>query len=333
MRILFLTGLFIITATGCKQKSPEYIFNEGKIFGTYYHIVYQSVSGDKHQQIKDLLNSFNKSLSTYDTGSIISRFNRGEKNVAADSFFVKVFNTAIEVYEKSSGAFDITVAPLVNAWGFGFSKIEKVTPCLIDSLIQYVGMSNVSINNGIITKKKDGIMLDASAIAKGYGVDVVALFLKNQGIKNYMVEIGGEINSSGLNPKGKLWRIGIDKPIDDPLVESRELQMIIQISDKSMATSGNYRNFYIKDGKKFAHTIDPSTGYPVQHSLLSATIIADDCMTADAYATACMVLGLEKSIELIEQLPGVEGCFIFQDDTAMNVVYTSGFEGYIDKPG
>lgn len=314
----------------CTANNNPYIFNEGRIFGTYYHIVYDSGAGDKHDAIKELLASFNSSLSTYDSNSTISRFNRGMQNVVADPFFKRVLETAAVVSENTNGAFDMTVAPLVNAWGFGFRKMDQVTPQLIDSLIQFVGMQNVAIENGLVIAKRVGVMLDASAIAKGYGVDVVAALLKECGIKNYMVEIGGEVVTAGVNPKGAHWRVGIDKPVDDPLVVNRELQLIIQISGKALATSGNYRNFYEKNGKKYAHTIDPRTGYPVQHSLLSASIVANDCMTADAYATACMVMGLDESMALIESLTGIEGCFIYQTDSIMSVEYTSGFGQYID---
>jgi thiamine biosynthesis lipoprotein len=333
MKHLIFSGLaifFVLIVGGCSSKSKEYVYNEGKVFGTFYHFVYDGGAGDKHDEIKALLESFNKSLSTYDTLSTISRFNRGEKDVVADPYFTRVFNTAAEVSEKSNGAFDMTVAPLVNAWGFGFSKMDQVTDQVIDSLKQFVGMQYVSIKNGFVVSTKTGVMLDASAIAKGYGVDVVAEFLKDKGVSNYMVEIGGEVVTAGVNPKGNLWRIGIDKPVDDPMVINRELQLIIQISGKGLATSGNYRNFYVKDGKKFAHTINPKTGYPVQHSLLSASIIANDCMTADAYATACMVIGLDESMALIESLPGIEGCFIYQTDSILEVKYTSGFGQFID---
>ncbi len=172
-------------------------------------------------------------------------------------------------------------------------------------------------------------MLDVNAIAKGYSSDVVANFLKSKGVKNFMVEIGGEIVTNGINSKGEIWKLGVDKPIDDPSALNRELEMIVEISGKAMATSGNYRNFYIKDGKKYAHTINPKTGYPVQHNLLCATIIADDCMTADALATACMVIGFEEGVKLIESIDGVEAAFIYNDNSQNKVYMTSGFQRYV----
>jgi thiamine biosynthesis lipoprotein len=263
--------------------------------------------------------------------SIISRFNNGDENVIADSLFVELFTQSVEINRITNGAFDITVAPLINAWGFGFKKTETISDEIIDSLMQYIGIENVYIENGIIKRKKEGIMLNASAIAKGYGVDVVAKLLKSNGINNYMVEIGGEITTSGINSKGTHWRIGIDKPVYEHSPENREFIMILQLSGKALATSGNYRNYFIKDGIKYGHIIDPSTGYPVQLSILSASIISNNCMTADAFATACMVLGLEKSLDLIENQPEIEACFIYQlhENEQFDVTYTSGFDKYI----
>lgn len=321
-----LAGMLI---SGCAPKKVGYIYNEGEVFGTFYHFTYDSLAGDQHEAILALLEAFNHSLSTYDSTSVISRFNRGETGVKADAWFRQVFETAKVISARSDGAFDMTVAPLVNAWGFGFNKMDQVTPGVIDSLRQLVGMDYVTIDSqGFIVSEKPGLMLDASAIAKGYGVDVVAGFLQSKGVENFLVEIGGELATAGVNPRGNPWRVGIDKPVDDPLVANRELQFVVQLSGKAMATSGNYRNFYVKDGKKFAHTIDPRTGYPVEHSLLSATIVAGNCMTADAYATACMVLGLEKSKALIEPLSGVEACFIYQNGDSLSISFTSGFEQY-----
>lgn len=326
---LMAVALAFLFLTTCTTKKVGYVYNEGAVFGTFYHFTYDSLAGDQHQAILEVLEAFNHSLSTYDSTSVISRFNRGEKGVKADAWFKQVFETAKGISAQSDGAFDMTVAPLVNAWGFGFNKMDQVTPQVIDSLKQLVGMNYIAIDSqDNIVSEKPGVMLDASAIAKGFGVDVVADFLRSKGVRNFLVEIGGELATAGVNPRGNPWRVGIDKPIDDPQVVNRELQFVVQLSGKAMATSGNYRNFYVKDGKKFAHTIDPRTGYPVEHSLLSATIVANDCMTADAYATACMVLGLTRSKVLIESLQGVEACFIYQDTDAMKVYLTAGFEKY-----
>lgn len=327
MKHVFIFSLLAILLS-CKPASHDYTKIQGSVFGTFYHVVYQSVQ-DNDSIDEGILKELNKvdwALSTYKDTSGISKFNVSEVGVKVDSMMKYVFDSGLKVFHQTNGAFDMTVAPLVNAWGFGFKKKDSVTSELIDSLLDYIGMDKVHLQGDFLRKVKPGIMLDASAIAKGYGVDVVADYLSSQGIANYMVEIGGEIRVAGVNDKGLLWHIGIDKPIDDQAAISRELQDIISLSNMGMATSGNYRNFYVKDGKKYAHTIDPKTGYPVQHSLLSATIVAPECMVADAYATACMVMGLNKSMEVIENLSGAEAYFIYIDDNGdTKVKFTPGF--------
>jgi thiamine biosynthesis lipoprotein len=326
--LLFLTALF----SSCTE-NPAWIKNQGAIFGTTYHLVYESPNGkDLHPQVLLSLDSVNRSLSTYDPASVISRFNTSEKGVPTDDFFNTVFGAAKVVTEASNGAFDMTVAPLVNAWGFGFTNKQIMTPERIDSLRNLVGMQYVHLKKDSVVRSRPGVMLDASAIAKGFGVDVAAATLSRMGCTNYMVEIGGEVIASGHNPKNKKWRIGIDKPIPDPRAVDRQLQLILEVSGRAVATSGNYRQFYIDEtGTKLAHTIDPATGRPVQHSLLSATILAKDCMHADAYATACMVLGLEKSIQLLNKHPEMEACFIFDTQEGTKVSWTDGFDKYITE--
>jgi thiamine biosynthesis lipoprotein len=327
--VIFL--IFLITLNSCNEKQEKYQRDEGLIFGTTYHIIYE-YKKDIHDDIRAKLLEFNSSLSTYEKGSIISKVNRNEA-VLLDDYFTKCFNKAKEISEKTEGAFDMTVAPLVNAWGFGFSKRDSVSTGLVDSLLHYVGMDKVKIVNGRLVKKYPGVMLDASAIAKGYGVDVAAELLEKKGIRNYLVEIGGEMRVKGVNASGVPWRVGIDKPIDDPKVLHRELEEIIRMSEGALATSGNYRNFYVKDGKKYAHTIDPKTGYPVQHELLSASVYAPDCMTADAYATAFMVLGLKKAKQIVEETPELEAYFIYRGENrdTLQVYYTEGFGKMIVK--
>lgn len=316
--------VLLISVLGACAPKTVYIVNEGGIFGTTYRFVYQHPD-DQHKALNELLWRFNSSLSTFDSNSYISRLNRNEAGLPSDTFFLKMFAMAQEVTEKSSGAFDITVAPLVNAWGFGFKNRETITEQLIDSLRQYVGMDQLRIEDGCLIKKQAGVMLDGSAIAKGYGVDVAAEYLESLGVKNYLLEIGGEMRSLGLNAKGSIWRVGIDKPDFDQFNGTRELQMIINLSGASLATSGNYRNYYMEDGKRFAHIIDPRSGYPVNHSLLSASVIAPTCMEADAYATACMVLGLDSAKLLVESLPGIEACFIYHGEEEYQVYCSPGF--------
>ncbi len=316
----------------CETGKRVFVFLEGFTQGTSYHIAYNSPdSVDYHNEIKEIFEQIDNSMSVYNPGSIISEINRDEEDVRPDDYFTRVFNRASEISAKTGGAFDITVAPLVNAWGFGFSKMDNVTPKLIDSLLQFVGWEKVSIENQVFVKDHPGIMLDMNAIAKGFTVDVVAEFFESKGIKDYMVEIGGEIRLKGMNRNNQLWRIGIDKPVEDPAVISRELQEVLQMTGRSMATSGNYRRFYVKDGQRYAHTIDPVTGYPVQHNLLSATVLTNTCMDADAWATAFMVMGLERSMEFARNIPELEAYFIYDLNGISAVAFTEGIKEMIAR--
>lgn len=300
-----------------------YVYNEGPVYGTYYHITYESPSGkDLHEEIKTKFQEFDHSFSTFNPNSTISKINRNEE-VIADQWFINCFKKAQEISDLTEGAFDITVAPLVNAWGFGFKHKENITPELIDSLLQITGYHKVKLEGHSVVKENENLMLDMSAIAKGYTSDLMAEFLASKGCKNYMVEIGGEVAAQGVNAKGNTWRIGINKPQETEIPISLEIQAIVEVSGKALATSGNYRNFYVENGKKFAHTINPKTGYPVEHSLLSATVMADDCMTADAFATAFMVIGLEKGVELAKKIPYIDVYFIYSDDSGFNKIYMS----------
>ena len=215
------------------------------------------------------------------------------------------------------------MAPMVNAWGFGFKTGNPPTRQTIDSLRAIVGFHTVSLQDGYVIKKNPKTMLDCSAIAKGYGTDVVARFLKKKGVQNFMVEIGGEIVVNGNSEKLQPWRIGINKPTDDSLNTSQAIQDVVSVSNIAMATSGNYRNFYYKNGKKYAHTIDPKTGYPVQHNILSATVFADDCATADAYATSFMVLGLDGAKKILEKHPELCAYLIYSDQKGSNQIWYS----------
>ena len=263
-----------------------------------------------------------QSLSPFNKESIITAINEN-KPVQLDSMFLDVYQLAMKVSEDTDGAFDITVAPLVNAWGFGFKNGIQPSRQQVDSLLQMVGYQKVKLENGQIQKKDPRTMLDCSAIAKGYGSDVVAKFLRRRGIKNFMIEIGGEVVTSGLNPDRLPWKVGVTKPSDDSLNTSHELQTILNVTDKAMATSGNYRNFYYKGGKKYAHTIDPKTGYPVQHNILSATVIAKSCAEADAYATSFMVMGLEKAQKVMERHPELMAYIIYSDQNGENAIWYS----------
>ncbi|MCA1744467.1 MAG: FAD:protein FMN transferase [Bacteroidales bacterium] len=327
-RLVLFLGLGFLLLTGACQSPAQYHVNEGLVFGTTYRMVYESRE-DHHLAIKEVLKGFNSSLSTYDSLSVISRVNNNDSTVRADAYFRALMETGRRVTLESNGAFDMTVASLVNAWGFGFKNRSIISQELIDSLRLLVGMDQIWLEGDRVVKKQAGVMVDGAAIAKGYGVDVVAGYLAQQGISNYLVEIGGEVVTDGVNARGVAWRVGVDEPVDDQTVAHREFKMIIEVSGRALATSGNYRNFYIDNGKKYAHTIDPRTGYPVEHSLLSASIIAPTCMEADAYATACMVMGLEASKELISRLPNIEACFIYHTEEGDQVFMTDGFEALV----
>ena len=309
----FLLFLIIGSIIIISENKPTYRTQQGKIFGTLYTVTYEH-NTDLQPQIVAAMQAVDKSLSPFNKRSIITHINNND-SVCIDELFTEVFNSAKHIYGETHGAFDPTVAPLVNAWGFGFKKGIETNAHTIDSLRSLVGFDRINLIDGKIEKADSRIMLDFSAIAKGYGSDRVARMLDSCGIKNYMVEIGGEVVVKGHNKNGNPWGIGITKPADDSLSVNQELQTVLRLTNCAIATSGNYRNFYYKDGVKYAHTIDPRTGYPVQHSLLSATVIANNCMRADALATAFMVLGADSAIAYCERHPEIEGYFIVAADS------------------
>ena len=308
-----LVLLIVASVVIIRQNSAmPYQVNQGMVFGTFYKITYQH---DKNLQkeIEAQLKSVNDALSMFDKKSIITAVNNNEP-VKLNDMFVNVFKLAQSISEDTDGAFDITVAPLVNAWGFGYKSGALPSQQDIDSIRAFVGYQKVKLSGMRIQKEDARLTLDCSAIAKGYGTDVVARYFLREGIKNFMVEIGGEIVTHGVNPKRQQWSIGIEKPVEDSLAMKSELQTVLKVDDIAMATSGNYRNFYYNDGKKYAHTIDPKTGFPVQHNILSATVLAKQCAVADAYATAFMVMGLEKSKEVLARHKDLKAYLIYDDN-------------------
>ena len=306
-----------------KNNTDGSIINRGKIFGTTYNIKYRTTK-NLHKEIKKVLMDVDNALSMFNKNSIIRAFNEN-RDTTANEMFTYVFNLAQEVSAKTDGAFDITVAPLVNAWGFGFKKGTLPNDTTVKNMLEYIGYNTISLQDGKLVKEDDRTMLDCSAIAKGYGCDAVACMLEEKGVKDYMIEIGGEVVTNGKNDRGENWNIAISKPTED----ATEHQVVISISGRGMATSGNYRNYREIDGKKFAHTIDPRTGYPVQHSLLSATVVAENCAKADAYATAFMTAGLDKAKEICKE-NDIEAYFIYSDDNgAYHTFATDGFKKYM----
>ena len=316
--VLLIVGTVVIIR---HQSSIPYQHNSGMVFGTTYNITYQCDS-NLHNSIIRELEKVDEALSPFNKKSVITAVNNNH-DIEVNDMFADVFLLAQKISDDTGGDFDITVAPLVNAWGFGFKNGTQPTKHNIDSLKNIIGYKKVRLEGRKVVKKDKRLMLDCSSIAKGYGSDVVARFLQKRGVKNYMVEIGGEIVTKGISPKRVPWKIGVTRPVDDSLSVSKELQSVINVTDKAMATSGNYRNFYYKNGKKYAHTIDPHTGYPVQHNILSATVIADNCATADAYATAFMVMGLEKAQKLLERHPELMAYFIYSNKDGKNKTWCS----------
>lgn len=307
LQVIFLLALIVGTILIIRQQhSTPYQKNSGMIFGTVYNVAYQS-SDDLQKEIEEELKKVDGEFSMFNQKSTVARINKGE-NPQLSEMFKEVFKKAKEIWTATDGAFDPTVAPLVNAWGFGFKQGAMPTRQQVDSLRRYVGFKDVELG------KYNGKTLDFAAIAKGYGSDVIARLLRKKGIENFMVEIGGEVVTQGINKERLPWKIGVVKPTDDSLNTGGELQTVLNVTNKAMATSGNYRNFYYKGGKKYAHTIAPATGYPVQHSLLSATVLADDCATADAYATAFMVMGMERAQKVLEKHPEILVYFIYSDN-------------------
>ena len=321
-RILFLLFLIVGSIYIIRQQNTmPYQHNEGQIFGTTYHITYQS-DKDLHREILQRLQLVDQTFSTFNDESIISKINRNEP-VKLNQMFIEVFDLAKTVSKDTHGAFDITVAPLVNVWGFGFKSGTPPTKAVIDSLRQLTGYEKVKLIGSKVRKQDPRIMLDCSAIAKGYGSDVVAQYLRSRDVENFMIEIGGEIVVQGNSDKRLPWKIGVTKPTDDSTQTNNELQTVLNLSNTAMATSGNYRRFYYKNGKKYAHTIDPKTGYPVQHNILSATVLANTCAKADAYATSFMVLGLEKTQQVLQHHPDLMVYLIYADGQGKNKVWYS----------
>lgn len=280
-----------------------YHTNKGQVFGTYYAVQYEHAQ-DLHDSLQAAFNAFDASLSMFNPNSTLSHINTGTDYLLDDNFLA-MYAVASEVNKMSSGAFDITVAPLVHLWGFGLKNRSHVSQEDVDALLPHVGMQLIHLQKEgdgqtYLVKDDDQVQLDCGAVAKGQCCDIVANLLKRNGCQNYLVDIGGEVVALGVNEQGNPWRIGITRPIDDASGTINEVQVVLQTTEIAMATSGNYRNFYYDGEQKRSHTIDPRTGYPVQHTLLSATVRSNTCMRADALATACMVLGEEEAMKMIE---------------------------------
>jgi thiamine biosynthesis lipoprotein len=318
LQYITIAGLLLLSPA-CANRSGNYHILDGFTMGTTFHIIYEGASPVAvRADIDSLLAQLDSSLSVYNPQSVISRMNRNEP-VAADRFFTVLFLRSREIYEATGGAFDISASPLFNAWGFGFLHRETMTQAKVDSLKKFVGMHHVRLEGTRLVKDDPRVTLNANAIAKGFGVDVAADFLEQAGSRNYLVEIGGEVRCKGKNSEGKAWAIGIDKPVEGNMFPGEQLQTVLHLTDKALATSGNYRKYYEENGKKYAHTIHPGAGYPITHNLLSATVLAGDCMTADAYATAFMAVGLEGAKQLLAAHPELGAYLIYDNHGELGV--------------
>lgn len=303
-----------------RAESREYFHNEGKVFGTYYNIRYEA-SADLGDSINAAFEVFDASLSMFNPHSILSAIN-DNRDTTTNAFFEAMWAEAEDVYTLSEGAFDITVAPLVKAFGFGrkSDQMATISPQMIDSIRQFVGFDKVELRDHRVYKSDPRVQIDGGAVAKGQACDVIADLLHRNGCENYLVDIGGEVVAKGKSNKGAPWHIGITKPNINNEGAQEELQEILEVTDIAMATSGNYRNFYYDGDVRRSHTIDPHTGMPVQHSVLSATVVSSRCMRSDALATACMVLGEEGALEMMERA-GDAACLLIvaQGDSLVTV--------------
>lgn len=330
-RIFKLILVILVVAISSCNSRTTYKKNMGLIHGTTYSIIYKS-ENNLHTGIREVMKMTDSLFSTFKPNSVISKFNKNSMSENFPEVFVECMTKSHEISQKTDGSFDPSIAPLINAWGFGNTKKTKVTDQLIDSVMQFVGYKRITISKNNITKGDPRTTINLSAIAKGLSVDRVADHLEKLGITDYLVEIGGEIRTKGKNPKGVYWSVGIDKPIDDVAITNRQIQTIVHLKDVSIATSGNYRNFYEVDGVKYAHTIDPKTGKQIKHTLLSVSVFSKKCMTADAYATAFMVMGLDRSYQLVLNDLELEAYFIYGDkDGKIKIKYTEGVKKFLEE--
>jgi thiamine biosynthesis lipoprotein len=322
--------MFLFSCSNQPQTEPVHFMGEAQ--GTYYSIIYfDGQQRDFQLEIDSILKAFDQSLSLWVPNSIISMVNEADTAIEVDEYFTDNFNIAQEVATKTNGAFDPTVGNLTRAWGFGFDASKNVDTHIVDSILEFTGYQKVRIKDGYFIKDDPRISIDFNAIAQGYSVGLLGNFLEQKGIENYLVDIGGEVKAKGNKPDGTEWKVGIEKPAENRN-DARDLKAIVLLKNKSIATSGNYRKFYEEEGVRYSHTINPKTGYPVQHSLLSVSVLADNTAIADAYATAFMVMGLEKASQFINNDPSLEAFFIYTDEEGNYQTFmTNGFRAVISE--
>lgn len=324
MKRLAILLILAIGVASCSQQ-PKKIVLEGLAQGSYYAITYFDAQNRNFQhEIDSIFHAVDMSVNLWVENSIISKVNRNEE-VALDSIFIDNFRIAQEAARLSDGYFDPTISPIVAVWGFSYKNGDTLTPQLIDSLRTLVDYRKVRIENGHVIKDNPAITLDFNAIAQGYTSDLIASFLESQGVVNYLVDTGGEIMTKGGKPNGQPWIVGIEKPADNENSE-QVVQTRIAVRDKGVVTSGSTRKYVERDGKRYSHCINPKTGCPVEHHVLSVTVTADNSTWADALASICMVMGLEQSLPLIESMDGVEAYYIFINENGkLETFATEGF--------
>ena len=334
MRKIFISILILSTLLiSCNQKKElKLVKFNGEAQGTYYAITYYAEDAINLQvQIDSILKAFDQSVSLWEPNSIICKVNNNDSTIILDSIFIDIFNKSMRICNETEGTFDVTVGQLVNAWGFGFESRTKLNKEKVDSLLQFVGYKNVSIENGQLKKTNSNIKIDFNAIAQGYSVDVIARFLEQKGINIYLIDVGGEVLGKGNKPDGSKWKVGIEKPAQHT-EDERILEAKMELYNKALATSGNYRKYYEENGVRYSHTIDPKTGYPVKHTLLSASVVANETWEADAYATAFMVMGLEKTKSFLSKNKNIEVYLIYADSEGRNKTFaTSGLKGILEE--
>ncbi len=324
--LALLYSFSFVLFIACQQADNTYSTLDGQAQGTTFHIVYEDIDEpDFSIAIDSLFKLIDKSMSLWDSQSLISRLNRNETDLPLDDHFINVFQEAQKISKATHGALDVTIGPLVSAWRIGSNKNAPLPDtAMIDSILVFTGHDKVSIENGMLVKKDPRVQLDFNAIAQGYTVDLICRYLDNKGIANYLVEVGGEVRTKGVSNRNTDWQIGIDKPVDNT-TDQRPLQTSIALHQKSLATSGSYRKFKEEDGRKYSHIISPVNGYPTQHNLLSVSVIADDCTTADGYATAFMVMGLENAMAYATEHKIAIYCIYADEDGEFAERTTPGF--------
>jgi thiamine biosynthesis lipoprotein len=322
--------VIIISSCVPKKKELQLVKFSGEAQGTYYAVTYFDTEGRNFQpSIDSILTAFDQCASIYQKNSIISKINNNVPDVKVDSNFIQIFNLAQKISKETDGAFDCTVGPLVKAWGFSIKENKELEVPKIDTLMQYIGFQKVKIENGLFVKESPEIMIDFNAIAQGYSTDLIAAFLKSKGIENYLVDVGGEVIGKGKKLDGSTWIVGIEKPAENAESE-RIVQTRVMLKDKALCTSGNYRKYRMINGRKYSHEIDPKTGNPVTHNLLSVSVMASNCGAADAYATAFMVMGLEKSKIFLANHPELAVYFIYAGDKGeIKTDQTANFKEYV----